>query len=732
LDLALILTVLGIAATFIAPAVGYLIKLRKDYRNYYILLWKDSASITPADLLGERPYIDYYYERDYDIQLRRLLERRRNTLIAGSPLSGKSRAVYHALKKLKKRANVLATRAVAMSHFNIPPNFKFWKDKLIFIDDLQVYVEKQENFHLLFKTARDAKIPVIATCHSGSELKKVKNKMTEQNLDLDNIFGEDIIEFEKLSPDKGKEIASKLGMEWDNVKFNGTVGSIFMRLNEMERRYDKCDNIEKTILRVLRSLYIAGINDDNGVFNLEWLKLAAKSYELEGKDFEWTGWLKSLEDKEFVKVLRRNKIWAEDAYLEYIVKPLVESGNLEIYEDYAEIFANIPDALIMLGERVYDTGIIDMLISDHMKVVIKACNFILEGNTPPEPLKIKSKQYLGKAYWSLAKVENTLENCRFAIGYFEDIIKTIDRNELPFEFANIKTRIGNTYMAFAEVEQKIENCKTAIKAYNEALEIFTHTNNPYEYARTQNNLGGAYLILAEAEQPAENFKNAIDCFKKALDIRTVNEYPKDYALTKNNLANTYTQLSEIENPIFNLKLAVASYEDALSIYTKQKSSLQYGMTMNNLGNAYGYLASNENIKQNLEKAIYAYEKALEVRTLDTVPVQYANTMANLGDAYLDLSEINNDPVLVDKAIESLHEALKIRTLEKSPLLYGNTQYLLGKAYLKLASVEDRSENYTRAIKAFDDSLLVYNENNNPDMFNLIQNEITQAKKIFFK
>jgi len=63
LDLAVILTVLGIAATFIAPAVGYLIKLRKDYRNYYLLLWKDSASITPADLLGERPYNDYYYQR---------------------------------------------------------------------------------------------------------------------------------------------------------------------------------------------------------------------------------------------------------------------------------------------------------------------------------------------------------------------------------------------------------------------------------------------------------------------------------------------------------------------------------------------------------------------------------------------------------------------------------------------------------------------------------------------
>ncbi len=730
MDITVLFTVLGVAATFIAPAVGYWLKLRKDYRNYYILLWKNSSSIKPQDLLGERPYNDYYFERDYDIQLRRLIERRRNTLILGSPLSGKSRAVFSALKALKKNADVLATRSVSMPHFQIPFNIKFWKDKIIFVDDLQYYVEKQDNFHLLFKAARESNIPVIATCHTGQEMKMVKNKMLELNLDLDNIFGEDIIEFDKLGADKGIEIASNLGMEWDNVKFNGTIGSIFMRLNEMERRYENCDNIEKTILRVLRNLYIGGVDDENGVFNLEWIKKAAKSYELEGKDFEWTGWLKSLEDKEFLKLTRRNKVWAEDAYLEYIVKPHAETSHIEVYEELTEIFSDTPDALNMLGERVYDSGVIDMLIASYMKIVIKIFSLVLEGS-PAEPAAVKAKQYLGKAYWSLARVENTMENCRQAIKYFEDVIKSIPKQEMPAEYANIKTRVGNTYMAFAETERKAENCKVAIIAYNEALEIFSFDSNPVEYARTFNNLGGAYLILAEAENTAQNLKNAIDCFKKALVVRTVKDYPKDYALTKNNLANTYTQLSGIENPIYNLKLAVSSYEDALSIYTKQKSSLQYGMTMNNLGNAYGYLAVIENKKQNLEKAINAYEKALEVRSYDTVPVQYATTITNLGDSYLDLAEITNDPVIIDKAIGSFQEALKVRTFKSSPLLYGKTRFLLGKAYLRLAAIEDKSVNYTHAIKAFDEALRVFDADNNPEMYNMIQSEITQAKKIFF-
>ena len=730
MDLTLILTVLGIAATFLAPAIGYIIKQRKDYRSYYSLVWKDSAKLRPKDMLGERPYNDYYFERDYDIQLSRLLERRRNTLVVGAPLSGKTRSVYNTFRKLKKSAVILSTRSVAMPQFHIPPNFKFWKEKIIFIDDLQYYTERQDNYHLLFKSAKDGKIPVVAICQSGNELKKVKNKMVEQNIDIDIVFGEDIIEFDKLSTETGKEIADRLGMQWDNVRFNGTVGSIFMRLSEMERRYDKCDNIEKTILRVLKNLYIGGVNDENGIFNIEWIKKTAKSFELEGKDFEWIGWFKSLEDKEFIKIARRNKIWAEDAYLEYIVKPLVEMNSVEILDELVEIFSDTPDALVMIGDRAYDSGLVDMQISDYMKIVIKAFKLIHDKSSV-EAQKIKAKQFLGKAYWNLAKVENTLVNCRLAIGYFEDVIKIINREEMPFEFANIKTRIGNTYMAFAETEKKTENCKIAINAYNEALQIFTYEMNPVEFARTYNNLGGAYLILAEAEGSGVNLKNAAECFKKALEVRTVNDYPKDYALTKNNLANTFTQLSVLENPAYNLKHAISCYEDALSIYTKQKTPLQFGMSMNNLGNAYGYLSTHENQKQNLEKAIEAYEKALDVRTFDTVPVQYANTISNLGDSYLDLAELTNDPLLIDKAIGAFQEALKVRTLDKSPLLFGNTQYLLGKAFLKMAGIEDKSENYTQAIKAFDEALRVFNENNNPDMYNKIQGEITQAKKIFF-
>lgn len=733
MDITLILTVLGIAATLIAPAAGYILKQRKEFKNYYSILWKSTGSLKAKDLLGERPYEEYYFERELDNQVLRSVTRRRSALLVGPPLSGKTRAVFKALKQQKKSADILIPRNVSMPSFIFPPDYKFWKDKIIFIDDLQYYIEKHDNYPQVFKLAEQRRIPVIATCHSGREFKKVKNKMTEQNMDIESIFGEDIFELDKISADEGKKVAESLGMKWDNVKFNGTIGSIFMRLSEMERRFDQCDVIEKTILRALRNLYFCGIYEDNSLFRLEWIKKYSGQYELEGKDFEWTGWLKTLEDKEFIKIARRHKIWAEDAYLEYVVKPEVEISQIEIFEDVIDAFDSDPEVLLMAGERAYDLGIVDVHLAEYMRICIsafeKALNSMEKSNN--ESLFFKAQSYLGQAYWSLSKVQNTLENCSKSVEYYNEILKSITPETHPFEYARIKNRIGNTYTAFAEVENKEQNCLTAIEAYNEALKVFSVEHNPTDYARACNNLGGAYLILAQVKEPAANYRKALDSFREALRIRTVNEFPKDFALTKNNVANTYAKLSEIENPEENLKLAIDSYIDILKIYTKEKFPLQYGLTMNNIGNAYSLLSNVKDRKQNSEKAIDAYEKALELRPADQVPLQYANTTYNLGDAYLALSESDSTPDIIYKAIDYLEESLTFRSAEKYPFHYGLSHFTLGKAYIKLAEIEEKTENYHKGIKAFDEALTIFTEQNSPEIYQSIQAEITRAKKIFF-
>lgn len=733
MDLTILLTILGIAATLIAPAAGYILKLRKEYRNYYSVIWKSSKKLKAKDLLGERPFEEYYFPRNLDNQLSRSFERNRNVLIVGPPLSGKTRAVFNSLKQLKNPVHILATRSVHMTSFLIPKDFIFWKPKMIFIDDLQYYIERQDSFHLLFREAKQRNIPIVATCHSGREYKKVKNKMVEQNLDIDIIFGEDTIEMDKISTDEGKLVAEKLGMKWDTVKFNGTIGSIFMRLSEMERRFDNCDNIEKTILRTLRNLYKSGIYEENSIFRLEWIKKAAGMFELEGKDFEWTGWLKSLEDKEFIKIARRNKVWAEDAYLEFVVKHEVETTQLDIFESMREVFTDNAEVLQMAGERAYDVGIVDTQIGDFMKAAInafeKALSLIDKETNHAE--YIKAQNYLGQSYWSLSKVKDTLANCAKAIEYFNEILNTITIESHPFEYAKIKSRIGNTYTAFAEVESREENCETAIKAYNEALKVFTENAYPVEYARTKNNLGGACLILAVVKNKSENYKKAIGLFNEALKVKTITELPKLYALTKNNIANTFANLSDIENPETNLKLAINSYGDVLKIQTKEKAPLQYGLTMNNIGNAYSMLALIKDKKVNIDKAIKAFEESLEVRRPEQMPIPYANTMFNLGDVYLIKSDAEDSPEPLYRAIEAFDEAIIIRTPDKYPIQNAETKIGIGKAYIKLAGYEDKTENYHKAIASFDDALHVFTQEKFPENYSLIQDEITKAKKIFF-
>src|SRR5207247_8655640 len=131
-----------------------------------------------------------------------------------------------------------------MSNFVFPVSRKFWRKKTIFIDDLQYFIEKQDNYYLLIKKAKENKINIITTCHTGQQFKKVKNKLTEQNLDIETIFGENVIEYSKVSPETAKEIADKMNISWEKVKFNETVGSKFIMISEYESRYRYYYNIQ--------------------------------------------------------------------------------------------------------------------------------------------------------------------------------------------------------------------------------------------------------------------------------------------------------------------------------------------------------------------------------------------------------------------------------------------------------------------------------------------------------
>lgn len=730
MEIGLILSFIGLALSIMLSLLAFYRKRRELY-NYYSVIWKNTRKLSPKEILGERPCEEYYMERSVDELIQNKLEAKQNILIVGQPLSGKTRAVYNAFKNTGKKHFVLIPRSVPMPVFQIPTDYFFRKNKIIFIDDLQHYIEKQDNYHLLFRQAQLKNLPVIAACHSGKEFTKVKNKLTEQNLNIDIIFGSGVAEVEKISADTGKQVAEKLGMKWDSIKFNGTIGSIFMRLSEMERRFDTCDIIEKTVLRVLRNLYVAGIYDDNYIIRTDWIKKAAARYELSAKEFEWAGWLKSLEEKEFLKVLPGSRIWVEDAYLEHVVKPEADTPIFDILQSAVETFYDDPEVLQFAGETIYDYALDDPLFLEYMTLAIKAFKRELEllsGTNRVNQLK-KVKNSLGQAYFNLSQSLDTRENSRLSITYYNELFDHVTRENDPFEYARIKMKIGDSYKFLSFVDGIGENCRNAISAYNEALEIFTIDSNPLDLAQTYNSLGSAYGLMSESGDAIENCKRSLEAFSEARRVRDKTGYPPHDAFTKFNTANTYMYLSGFEEKEKNLLEAIKLFNEYLNSDAIRKSARNTGGTLNNMGYAYMLLAGAVNKKENLKKSLEIFEKALLIRTREQMPIDYTETMCNIGEVYMYLSEVEDEEMNLLKAKDALEDALRLEEIDKHPMTYSTLKYTLGKVILKLSAISDGSygmldyESGMKQLQDASDAVKGYSDSH----FKMIQEEIEKSK-----
>lgn len=268
------LSVLTILITLLLAIIGAFYKLytenqrrQKKIERSFNLIWKNSNSIDKDEILYRRPFTEYYYARAEDQKVCDKLDKEKSILIVGSPISGKTRMVYEALRKSKGYDLIIpVSKNIDIESFILPRRLKVWKPKLMFIDDLHQFAE-QQNFEYLFEVCRKNKINIIATCRSGIEYKKTKNKMLDRNLDLRAGVFDEIIEVNEISEKQGKEIAEKVGRRWNEIRFNKTVGSIFMPQAEMYKRFEECTSEEKSILRAIKKLYICGIYEEGQIFD---------------------------------------------------------------------------------------------------------------------------------------------------------------------------------------------------------------------------------------------------------------------------------------------------------------------------------------------------------------------------------------------------------------------------------------------------------------------------------
>jgi hypothetical protein len=239
----------------IALFIGLIVNISKIIRFFakpgktYTVIWKKSSRLKPQHLMelrakSEHGFNEYYYPRKEETAIKGKMKNEKSVFLVGNPLAGKTRTIYQVLKSLDKPGDVIIPRVVDIDagDFRIPRRLSFWRKGVLILDDLDKFAERQGFEHLL-KEFLERDVLIVATCRSGSEYEKLCKKLEEK---LSFTFKEPI-EIPKVSREEGEQIAEKAGKELP-ADFDGNIGSIFLPLEAMIKRFESLNKEEKGVL----------------------------------------------------------------------------------------------------------------------------------------------------------------------------------------------------------------------------------------------------------------------------------------------------------------------------------------------------------------------------------------------------------------------------------------------------------------------------------------------------
>ncbi|MBD3192277.1 MAG: tetratricopeptide repeat protein, partial [Candidatus Heimdallarchaeota archaeon] len=483
------------------------IPIDEQAKEFYDIIWKKASELTPVEILGpvrgqsSGQYRESYFKRQEDELFQKKIAEifsaekdspiKRHVLILGRPLAGKTRMIFHWLKK-QQTIDVLKPLYLEeydSKIFFIPENPRKNRTKVLFLDDVHRYLELPNFIEILEKFLIRTDITILATCRSGFEWEKANNQLLQKkNYSLETIF--QIIKIQDLDKQAGEELAKKVQVTWEEREkaFDGTIGSLILPLEEMAKRYRQCSDEEKTSLRAAKLAYYGGIYKGRNAFPIAWVKqIAEEKYELKEEEYKWRGIIDQLKTLEFC-LEKNDQLFVEEAYFDKIIDPERKILTLTDFKELADIFQENPNVLLLLGNRT--NAIANVIIKQ--KIAFKKTTIMI----------------------------------------FQKALESWSLEQNPQSYALTQNQLGITYGTLGSVEEKGKNCKQAIEAFQEALKVYTLEELPQQYAATQNNLGNAYQTLGEVEDKAKNCQKAIEAFQEALKVYTLEELPQQYAATQ--------------------------------------------------------------------------------------------------------------------------------------------------------------------------------------------------------
>jgi len=337
-------------------------------QNHYSIIWENSKNILPEDIIGpirglqSYGYNEYYLKRGIDeVFTNDLKDFDKNLLIIGSPLSGKSRLVFQSLINSQISYDIIIPKYCEfnLQDIIIPANYKTNRKKILILDDINRYFSFENFEHLFIKFLKEQDIKIIATCQSGEKYHKIKNLILEKlNLDIDVVF--ETIEMDTINEEEAKHIVRELNLKWENIDFDGNIGSIFLPLGEMKLRYNKIRSTKaKLILQSIKIAYLAGMVREKLSFDTKWISDICKIwFELNLEKYELILLIEELgpDGLQFIQYFEKDRIFIEETYLAKIIDPKIEYLALEDYEKLIEYYYSDVEELVLLGNNLLDFG----------------------------------------------------------------------------------------------------------------------------------------------------------------------------------------------------------------------------------------------------------------------------------------------------------------------------------------------------------------------------------------
>lgn len=482
--------------------------------------WISGARLEPKDMLENRSYYKYR-PREEDEVLRNMLLEEKSILVRGNALAGKTRTTFEVLKGMGSLVDVIIPLPEDIDSRDYPFADNYGMNtEIVILDDVDRFVE-MSNFEKMIEVIKSKHFLIIATCQSGEKFELVSKK-----IDIGTVFGKNIVDIGLISKDEAQRIAEREDIKWEDTEFDGTIGSVFMRLHEMRSRYDALMEREKEILKTIKKLHMCGIYEGNHLFSYTPIETV---YIKDHPDTEldWSHVLGPLKSSELILVSEEKKIHVEEVYLEKIVQLNELASKLSILKEMLDTFSHNYAVLIGIGNKASSYSLVRIQKAEYAKVAVRA---------------------------------------------YEEALKLMTADEFPIQYAMVQHSLAIAYRNLAGVEDREHNLEKAISAHEEALKIYTFEEFPMDHAIAWDNIGLASSDLATLEERKINLKKAIEAYEAEIKVETLKEFPMQYAMARKNLGMAYTCMADMEEMDKNLEKAARSYGEALEKFENLKLS----------------------------------------------------------------------------------------------------------------------------------------------------------------